>query len=281
MNTQQSNSRLIIIFFTFVSLYLFVLINLYIVQIKRAQFFKSLAQQQYTMTITTTPWRAEIFDRTGQPLALNKECLAAFITPSNLEDPRGVELFLAKHFKQAAERLHRQKKKHFLYIKRRLTPKDVEHIEKSGLSDIKILKEPSRFYPIQSVGPIIGITDIDNQGLFGTELMYNSMLAGKPSTYLIEKDCRSGHFYFTKETKVEGTQGKPITLTLDSVLQFLAYEELKEHAQLMEVKEGSVLILDPSSGDILVMANYPDFNHQATEFFHPDLQFHEAFLEIR
>ena len=265
MNTQQPNSRLIIIFFAFVGLYCLVLINLYVVQIRGARYFKNLAQKQYTMTVTTTPWRAEIFDRTGiQPLALNNDSLAAFITPSNLDNAKGVHSFLGKHFKQAADRLKKNQNSHFLYIKRRLVPKEVELIQQSNLADIKILREPSRFYPIQSVGPIIGLTNIDNQGLFGIELMYNTTLAGKPSTYIIEKDCRSG-FYFTRETKVEGTQGQPVTLTIDSVLQFLAYEELKEYAHHMGVKEGSVLILDPTNGDILVMANYPDFDHQASE----------------
>jgi cell division protein FtsI (penicillin-binding protein 3) len=271
MNTQNPNARLIIIFFVFIALYVLVLINLYVVQIKRARFFQSLAQKQYSMMVTSTPWRAEIFDRTGlQPLALNKESIAAFITPSNLEDSKRLQPFLEKNFKQAAERFKKNKKSHFLYVKRRLSEKEIELIQKSNLPDIKLLREPSRFYPIQSVGPIIGITNIDNQGLFGIELMCNETLAGKPSTYLIEKDCRSG-FYFTKETLVEGTQGKPVTLTIDGVLQFLAYEELKDYVSQIGSKEGSILIFNPTDGDILVMANYPDFNHQASEDIDPAL----------
>ncbi len=265
MNTQH-NSRLIILFFFFVALYMLILFNLYVVQIKRSAFFKSLAQRQYTTQITSTPPRAIIFDRSGtQPLALNKESLSAFIIPTKLEDLDGIEKFLGRHFKSAAERLKKNMRSHFLYIKRRLSPKEIELIEKSELSDIKILKEPSRFYPTQSAGTVVGITDIDNQGLFGIELMYNSTLAGKPSTYLLEKDCSSRNFYFKRETKVEGTQGTPITLTLDSVLQFLAYEELREYATQIGSKEASVLILNPDNGDILVMANYPDFNPQSTD----------------
>lgn len=263
MNTQH-NSRLIILFFFFVLLYGLVLFNLYIVQIKRAGFFKTIAQRQYTMQLTSTPPRAEIFDRTGvQPLALNKESVSAFIIPSKLDDPEGIKKFLTKHFKQASERLKKNEKSNFMYIKRRLTPKEIELIEKSQLSDIKLLKEPSRFYPVQSAGSIVGITDIDNKGLFGIELMCNSTLAGKPTVYVLEKDTRT--FYFKRDTKVEGTPGKPVTLTIDSVLQFLAYEELKEYAQHIGAKEASVLILNPENGDILVMANYPDFNPQNTE----------------
>ena len=152
-----------------------------------------------------------------------------------------------------------------MYIKRRLSAKEIALIESSGLTDIKLLKEPSRFYPIQSVGPIVGITDIDNQGLFGIEALYNTTLAGKPTTYIVEKDARSGRFYFTRQTKVEGAEAQPLSLTIDSVLQFLAYEELKDYVKQMGSKEGSVLIFNPDNGDILVMANYPDFNPNETE----------------
>ncbi len=270
MNSHPRYTRLIIVFFLFTFFYLLLLFNLYIIQIKRSAFFKSRAQQQYSMTITTTPPRAEIVDRTGlQPLALNKESLSAFITPRKLENPEGLQKFLSQHFKQAAERLKKGKRSHFMYIKRRLTLKEKDLIEKSNLPDIQFLKEPSRFYPIQSVGPIVGVTDIDNHGLFGVELMYDKTLSGEPSTYLIEKESRSGHFYFSKETKVQGTVGTPIMLTIDSVLQFLAYEELKDYARHMGSKEGSVLILNPDNGDILVMANYPDFNPQDSELPDP------------
>lgn len=265
MNVQH-NGRLSIIFIGFILLYVLVLFNLYILQIRKSRFYKALGSKQYHVTVTIMPPRAEIYDRTGvQPLAMNKESLSAFIMPSRLEDIKAVKTFLARHFPLAYERFKKSKQLHFMYIKRRLSPQQVIAIEKSGLTDIKLLKEPSRFYPIPSIGPIIGITDIDNQGIFGIELLHNAQLSGKSSTYLLQKDCRSGHFYFKRETKVQGTQGEPVTLSIDSVLQFLAYEELKETVEQLGSQEGSVLITNPDTGEIIVMANYPDFNPNETE----------------
>ncbi len=152
-----------------------------------------------------------------------------------------------------------------MYIKRRLSPHELELIKQSAQPDIKLLKEPGRFYTTPSMGPIIGITNIDNKGLFGIEKVYDSILAGKPTTYLLEKDARFRNCYFKRETKVEGTQGNPVTLTLDSVLQFLAYEELKDYVKQVGSKNGSLLILDPQNGDVLVMANYPDFDPHAID----------------
>jgi cell division protein FtsI (penicillin-binding protein 3) len=266
MINNRTKERLLSLFFIFFLLYCLIWLNLYIIQIRQGSFFATIGQQQWRMNIVRYPPRAWIYDRTEkQPLAMNKDSLAAFIIPSALRNPESLKKFLHRHFPAAYERLLAKDNGHFLYLKRRLTPVEQMLIEQSGLNDIHILKEPSRAYPVESTGPLVGITDIDNQGLFGIELMYNTQLGGHPTTYTVEKDARSGHCYFTKETKIQGNEGSPITLTIDSDLQFLAYEELKETVHEFQSQEGSVVILDPATGDILVMANYPDFDPNDTK----------------
>jgi cell division protein FtsI (penicillin-binding protein 3) len=247
------------IFFLFVLLYGVVGVHLYVIQVKQSNHYRTLAKGQYTAFITASPPRAEIVDRYGKPLALNSMYLAAFIIPARLEEPEKVRAFLARYFPQALGRLERHHGAHFMYIKRRLTPEDIELIQQSRLSDIRFLKEPSRFYPAKAIGPIVGVTDTDNRGLSGIELAYDRVLAGSPSTYSLEQEARSGHYYFHKEEHIQGTEGKPVQLTIDSTLQFLAYEELKGAVEQLHASEGAVLIIDPTTGDILVMAQYPDF----------------------
>lgn len=266
--TKNSKMRLCIVLFLFITLYIIALVHLYILQIHQNNFFMDMGKQQYNVTVTQKPPRAEIFDRHGQPLAMNKDTLAAFIIPNKLQDKIHLKKFLAQHFPQALERLNNLNNNsaaHFMYIKRRLSPEQIALIKRSNLSDIQFLNEPSRFYPVESAGTLIGITDSDNEGLFGIELQCNKTLAGTPSTYSLEQEARSGHFYFKRETKVQGVTGTPITLTIDADLQFLAYQELKETVELYNSSEGSVIILDPTTGDILVMANYPDFDPNHTE----------------
>ncbi len=257
--THDYKLRTSLIFLVFCLLYLLILFNLYTIQIKQREFFADLANKQYHVSVTTMPPRAEIFDRAGNRLALNQDSLSAFILPKELKDKKNLTLFLKKNFPQAVGRLAKNDS-HFMYIKRRLTADQMELIQKSGLEDIHILKEPSRYYPLACAGPLIGITDIDNVGTFGIELIHNDFLAGKPSSYMLEKDARSGHFYFKKETTIAGHNGNPITLTIDSDLQFLAYEELKNTVEKFEAKEGSVLVMDPNNGEILAMATYPTFD---------------------
>jgi cell division protein FtsI (penicillin-binding protein 3) len=264
MQTIYNSSRFKIVGSVFILLYLIIIANLYNIQIRQGSFFSHKGNQQYQVEMTTCPMRAPIYDRNGQPLAINKESFSAFIMPHKLSNAVEVLQFLELHFPAAAERYSKNQQARFMYLKRGLSEDERLLIERSGLPDVRLLKEYRRFYPLSCAGIITGITDNDNQGLFGIELLYNNKLAGKPSTYILEKDARSGYFHFEKTTKVAGLMGDPIYLTIDSDIQFLAYEELKEMVERLGSSTGAVLILDPLTGDIIAMTRYPDFDPQNT-----------------
>jgi len=211
--------RIVFIFFVFMLLYTAIIINLSRIQIWQHEFFTNLGDKQYSMTLTKNPPRAAIYDRTKtRLLALNKDSISAFIVPNNLKDADGVKRFLKKHFPDAATRLTHSKDQKFMYVKRKLSDDQITLIANSNLPDIQLLHEPNRFYPLDAAAQIIGITDIDNQGVAGIELQFNKQLAGTPSTVTLEKDARSGRFYFKKETTIPGTLGTPVYLTIDSDL---------------------------------------------------------------
>ncbi|HSW73865.1 MAG TPA: penicillin-binding protein 2 [Candidatus Limnocylindria bacterium] len=258
--------RSTLVFLGFCGLYLVVAINLYIIQIAHHTFYEQLGQKQYNSGVTILPPRACIYDRSGTlPLAMNRESLSAFLLPKTISSPDSLKPFLQQHFPQAYERLEHAKGTYFMYIARKLTDAQLELIQTNALPDIQLLNEPNRFYPVPSAGHVLGITDIDNKGLFGLELFYNEQLAGTPSSYSLEKDARSGHFYFKKQTMVEGKEGTPLCLTLDGTLQFLAYEELKATMEKFKAKEGSVIVMNPATGEIIVMVTFPDFDPNNTK----------------
>lgn len=256
----EYRSRSSFIFFIFLLLYGAIIINLYLIQVWNNQYFVGLAKRQYQVTVTNYPPRGLITDRHGKPLAFNKENLSAFVLPKQVEDIQATAQFLKENFPLGYKRLQNAGNKHFVFVKRKLTPKEVKLIKDSGLTDIKFIKESSRFYTSESLGPVVGVTSIDNQGQFGLEAIYDKKLAGQPTTLNLEKDARSGHFYFEKTTSNEGTNSESIKLTLDKDLQFLAYEELKEAVEKFGAKEGAILIMDGSNGQVLSMAQYPTFN---------------------
>jgi len=263
----QANYRVrsALVFLLFCSLYAIIIINLYFIQIKQRDFYANLGNKQYNVTITQRPPRALILDRNGKPLALNKDALSAFIMPKMLKSPETVKPFLQTHYPKAYQRLLNKPDAHFLFVKRNLSAQEQQQLATSDNVDIHILKEPNRYYPVKAAGPVVGLTDIDNNGLFGIELTYDKALAGIPATYTLEKDARSGHFYFDKQIKDEGHLGTTIALTLDRDIQFLAFEAVKDAVQKYEAKSGAVLVMDPTTGDILAAVQYPTFDPHNTK----------------
>ena len=258
---QSFKLRTTLIFFFFTILYAAVGINLYIIQIKQHDFYKKLANQQYHVTITQTPLRGPIFDRTGgNYLAMNKDYIAAFILPTQMKDKKRTFTFLKKYFPQTIARFKQNKHKHFMFIKRRLSPEEIELIKQENNPDIFLLSEPGRYYPLASASPLVGLTSIDNKGLLGLELLYNNTLAGQPTTYHLDKDARSGYYYFKKETTVQGDLGQPLYLTIDADLQFLVQEAVQQTVEKFHAKEAAVIIMNPQNGEIITMLSYPYFD---------------------
>jgi len=236
------------------------------IQIMQSNFYSNLGKKQYNVTITMQPERAPIFDKTGtQFLAINKDAFSAFILPKQIKNQDALHTFLKEHFPDKIKLLGKNKNKHFMFIQRKLTDSQLQTIKKSNIPDLHLLKEPNRFYPVESASTVVGITDIDNNGLSGLELNYNQKLSGTPTTFFLEKDARSGYFYFKKETKIQGQIAQPITLSIDSNLQFLVAEELKETIKRYNAKEGAILVVNPDNGDIVTMVNYPYFDPNNTQ----------------
>lgn len=248
------------IFFLFLIGYAIILLNLYLIQVWNNKYFVQLAERQYQVTVTQLSPRGLILDRNGKLLAFNKENLSAFVLPKQIENPEKTIQFLKENFPEGLARLKQADNKHFIFIKRKLTQKQIKLIKESEIEDIKFIKESSRFYTSQSLGPIVGLTNIDNVGQFGMEGIFNKQLSGEPTTLVLEKDARSMKYYFEKETTSNGIEPKNIQLTIDKDLQFLIHEELKETIEKFDAKEGAVLVLNPSTGEILSMAQYPSFN---------------------
>lgn len=258
MNTHTLRTG--IVFLGCMALYAALVANLYRIQIGKHTFFATLAQKQYTSVITTYPPRAFIFDRNGSPLAMNQESVAAFITPNNLQNANATTTFLKNNFHAAYERLQKNKSAHFMYVARNLDDTTQKLINAANIADIKLLKEPSRLYPMTSSATLIGFTDRDNRGIAGIELMFDKQLSGQPMVQSLHKDARSGLFHFAHETTVQGLLGLPITLSLDATLQFLVHESLKDTIEKFGALEGSAIVINPKNGEILAMASFPYFD---------------------
>lgn len=256
MNSLQY-TRAVYLFFISSTIYSIIIFYFAFIQVLHADFFVSLGTQQYHSTLTQLPARAPILDRNGHPLACNKECISAFVIPNQLQQKNTLFSFLQAEFPLALERIKAHPHSSFIYLKRRLSDKDLEIINAATLPDIHFLCETSRFYPLPTAAPLIGFTNIDNVGQSGIELAFNDQLMGSATKVSLQKDARSGYFYFHKELQHQGKNSMPIQLSIDSTLQFLIDQEVAKTVAACQAKEGAALIMDPTTGEIIVMSCYP------------------------
>ncbi len=254
--TYKYTFRLSIVFLFFCAIFLIIITRLYVLHILHHDFYVKQARHQYQTTLINLPERAHIYDRHGQPLALNTTTYSSFITPYQLQEPEQIKNFLKTNYPSAYKQLQKNSNKKFLFIKRNMTKQEIEAIKNNFIVDIKFMTEPHRYYPNHASSSVVGHTNIDNVGAEGIEYLFDKQLQGEATTYALEQDARRSNFYFKKELQKTGTQPTPASLTLDAKLQTLSYHELENTCKKFGAKEGAVLILNPMNGDILVMTCY-------------------------
>lgn len=224
------------------------------------------ARQQQQNSIETTPQRGELLDRQERQLARSIQTVSLFLDPDGLDattlDRNAKQLSqslglkyadLAKEFREA-----REKNKRFIWIARRLDADQAKKISDMNLPGLNTQLEPKRYYPNGSLAAhVLGYVGLDGKGLGGVEQFYNAKISGEPGHLLLEKDA-NGKPYESYE--IASKAGQTVVLTIDQSIQYLAEQALLAAVQRSRAKSGTVIVLDPRSGEILALANAPTFD---------------------
>src|SRR6185369_936722 len=223
-------------------------------------------RQQQQNAIETSAQRGELLDRQGRELARSVQTVSLFLDPAGLDaktlDQSAQQVAkilnikesdLAKEFREALD-----EKRRFIWIARRLDADLAAKITALNLPGIHPQLEPKRFYPNGSLAAhVLGYVGLDGQGLGGVEQSYNEKISGEPGQLFIEKDA-SGKAYESYE--IAAKPGQTVVLTIDQSIQYIAEQALQAAVQRAHAKSGTVIVLDPRSGDILALANAPTFD---------------------
>ena len=208
--------------------------------------------------------RGLITDRNGEPLAISAPVETVYADPrhldltlnqmGNLAESLGVSL------DWLSRKIERNSEKHFIYLKRKMAPFEVEKVLALNLDGIYSRREYKRYYPAGEVAAhVVGFTNIDKHGQEGIELSYDDWLSGSSGKKRVLKDRKARVIKDFGPTEV-AQPGKDIRLSLDLRIQYLAYRELKSAVDTHHAKSGSIVILDIDTGDVLAMANQPSYN---------------------
>ena len=222
------------------------------------------AERQQSDVIDSAPRRGEILDRDGRVLAYSVDAESVYAVPGKIGDAdkasavlcRALDDCSAADRKALAERI--RKGKYFAWVQRQITSEQARRIAALELDGIGFIKEDKRRYPNRELAAhVLGYVGIDNTGLGGIEAAYDSLIKGKPGTVFVQTDARGQAF-----SRVERppTTGATVELTIDQYLQYVAERELQAGIASARASSGSAIVMDPRTGEVLALANYPTFN---------------------
>jgi len=225
--------------------------------------YRETATQQHERRISVQATRGAIVDRNGRELAVSLETESLYAHPWKVEDPRRAAALLSPIIGVPQEQIRRRlnSKKNFVYLRRFLNAEAAAKIREldlptGGVHAFGLLSESRRHYPRGKLGVhVVGFANIDGEGVEGIEQQFDDQLQGDPSIYLLQRDAKNGNL--RQLVGPAERQSVDVVLSLDLVLQHLVETELARAIDETEARAGSVILMEPSTGEILALANWP------------------------
>lgn len=253
--------RRVIVLFCSLALALAVVTGqLFSLQVYRYPELIKAANGQTWRQVPSVARRGTIYDRNGRELAISIGTASIYARPAEIEDPDGASAALAASLglpvKQIREQL--RSKKSLIYIKRSAPLEEAEAVMRLALKGIGFDAQSRRFYPkAQQAAHLLGFVGTDDQGLEGLELQYDHFLAGKRKWVARQQDAKRRPIF---REEADETQGADLHLTIDEVVQYITERELEAAVSQSGALSGSAIVMNPLSGEILALANYPTFD---------------------
>jgi cell division protein FtsI (penicillin-binding protein 3) len=248
-------------------------VRLFALQVVEATELSKRAERQHEKSVVLEGERGTIFDRQGRILATNVEVPSIYAIPSLIRNREAVAPDLARVLQSDARTILKrlEGKRNFVWIERKVAPAVARSVMELGIEGIGVLKESQRFYPKRNLmGHLLGFAGMDNRGLEGIELKYDTLLRGEKGWAVVERDA-FGHSIFQKGLdSVAPSRGNDLVLTIDEVIQHIAETELDSVMEQTQAANASVIVMNPKTGEILALAVRPEFNPNRVEFLHPD-----------
>jgi len=232
-------------------------------QVLQGERLKRLGERQHLKEWIVLPKRGAVFDRAGEPLALSLESQSVYVRPHRIQDPQAVSRSLAKilnlNFTDVKQKVMSDKP--FVWIKRQIGSPEAGQIQALNADGVGMFYEPNRYYPQgQLAGQLIGFVGRDSEGLEGLELQYNDYIRGETGSSVTERDALGRRVLVQGVEGLQIPPGGDIQLTLDTTIQHLAEKELEASITKYRGKAGVAIVVEPFTGEVLALANYPSFN---------------------
>ena len=207
--------------------------------------------------------RGRILDRTRAPLAISLEGRDVYADPRYVTDPVGEARTIGRILDLRPRAVERQLRADatFVYLARQVDVDVAERLADRALPGIGFLEVPTRHYPAGPLAPqVLGFVGVDGSGLNGLEFEYEDVLSGTPGTRTAELSADGLPIPAGIEIVEPAIPGRTLVTTLDREIQHLAQEALRRAVEENGAKAGTIVVMDPRTGDVYAMASYPWFD---------------------
>lgn len=237
--------------------------RLFVLQIVDGPRYSRLAVAQRDSVITFPARRGAILDREGEPLAISIDLHTVWADPEHVEDPRAEAEKLAPVLGldpvEVEQKLSCDCR--FQYIARQVGAKLAQKVTDLDLPGIYMEAEPKRYYPGRRLAShLLGFVNIDGQGLEGVEAQYDDILTGTPGSMTLEQDPVGRSLPQAEFEYKRPEPGRSLLLTIDKELQYFTQATLEAATQRYSAEAGTAIVMKPQTGEILALANTPDFD---------------------
>ncbi len=260
--------RIAALFLAATAIVVFLAFRMVFLQIYRTDWLSSKAWDQRMRPIQVDAKRGTIYDRNGIEMAVSVSAEAIYAVPAEIRNPEETAWKLAEVLGLRKEFIYKRITRFSAaeWIKKGVTPEEARSVRYLGLPGIGVVENPQRYYPNGSLAAqVIGISGIDNQGLEGLELWYDEYLRGKSGMVITERDATGYRIKGGKQKYLPAQEGDSLTLTIDKRIQQIAERELAKALADTGSMNGTVVVMDPNSGEILAMAVQPGYNPNSFE----------------
>ena len=233
------------------------------IQVFNNDFFQRQGEVRFNRTLPLPANRGRILDRNGLILASSVPAPSIWAIPEDVELDSSQRQNLAKLLGIELTELNKKladEDKSFVWLKRQMDPDRAKEIADLNLKGIYQRTEFRRQYPEgEAAAHIVGFTNVEDNGQEGIELLYNNTLLGRAGMRRVIKD-RLGQAVEQIGETVAPVAGQDVQLSIDTKVQFFAYQKLRDAVLANRAQAGSIVVMDASTGEVLALANYPSYN---------------------
>jgi cell division protein FtsI (penicillin-binding protein 3) len=257
-----------------------ILFRLVVLQVKDASALEGLALKQRLQEVALPATRGTIYDRNDQALAMSLPAKAVYADPALVTDAAGEAAAIARTLGLDAITVQAEltetgadgSAKRFVYVARGVDVATAKRLADQDLAGIGFLGESRRVFPAGELAPqVLGFVGTDGTGLAGLEYQYQRILAGRSGRQVFQEDPNGTLIPQAGSTAIRPVPGDDLVLTIDREIQYRAQEALATAVKQNHAAGGTIVVMDPRTGEVLAMASYPWFDPNRFSDANPQL----------